>query len=102
MIEHAGPDIRDAWLEYRQLDRGVHLSQAGYNGTLGDRLPVFLERTRRARGCLPGRPDGHGGTAVNLGHILRLTEIPEARRAGVSGNGIPGNLPDPTRPSRGA
>lgn len=34
------------------------------------RLPVFLERTR-ARGCLPGRPDGHGGTAVNFGHILR-------------------------------
>ncbi len=84
MIEHAGPDIRDAWLEYRQLDRGIHLSQAGYSGTLGDRLPVFLERTRRARGCLPGRPDGHGGTTVNFGHILRLAGIPEARRAGVT------------------
>lgn len=84
MIEHAGPDIRDAWLEYRQLDCGIHPSQAGYSGTLGDRLPVFLERTRQAGGCLPGRPDGHGGAAVNFGHILRLAGIPEARRAGLT------------------
>lgn len=86
MVEDIGPDIRDAWNEHRQLDDGTHPSQADFHGTLGERLPMFVRRTRATGGELPGKPDGQGGVAVNFGAVLRLVGIPEHKRAGLTGN----------------
>lgn len=86
MVEDIGPDIRDAWTEYQQLERGVHPSQAAYRGTLSQRLPVFLRRVQATGTSLPGKPDGRGGTTVNFGAVLRLVGIPTEKRAGLSDN----------------
>jgi integrase len=83
MIEDLGPDIVDAWTEYQHLNRGVHRDQAAFVGTLGERLPVFLQRARLAGAALPGKPNA-GGVTVNYGHVVRLVGIPEAQRAGLS------------------
>ena len=94
MIEAVGPDIRDAWRTFRELDICAHPSQEAYAGlTRPDRLEKFLDATRRSGGELPGRPGG----GVNFGHILRLTGTAERDRGGLSagqrrmitGSGIP-------------
>ncbi len=81
MVEVIGPDIRDAWHTFRQLDSGTHPSQQAYDGlTRQDRLVKFIGRVRREGGELPGHPSG----AINTGHIQRLIGIPERDRSGLS------------------
>ncbi|MFG3405701.1 hypothetical protein [Streptomyces sp. NPDC048142] len=47
MIEEAGPDIRDAWHEYHQLEAGRHHSQTRCTGTREERLRVYLSYCRK-------------------------------------------------------
>jgi hypothetical protein len=72
VIEEIGPDIRDAWSEYRQLNAGTHPSQADYPGrTLGQRLTILLESSRQTGVALPGT--GRNGTVeLNAMHVMRL------------------------------
>ncbi|MFB6940792.1 integrase [Streptomyces sp. NPDC060286] len=80
MIEEVGPDIRDAWHEYQQLEAGRHVSQARYTGTREERLRAYLSSCRQQGIALPGHPGG----GINHGHIKRLMGIPKAHRQGVS------------------
>lgn len=77
MIEEVGPDIRDAWHEYQQLEAGKHHSQARYTGTREERLRTYLSYCRQQGAALPGHEEGGG---VNQGHIKRLIGIPKGRR----------------------
>lgn len=72
MIEDIGPDIRDAWREYRQLNAATHPSQAAFQGLpLGQRLTILLDRLRLSGGALPGTM--RDGTAeLNRSHLMRL------------------------------
>lgn len=81
MVEVVGPDIRDAWRTFRELDSCAHPSQEVYAGLARqDRLVKFLGATRRSGGELPGHPGGR----INFGHILRLTGTAERDRGGLS------------------
>ncbi|MFG2153184.1 integrase [[Kitasatospora] papulosa] len=77
MIEDIGPDIRDAWHEYQQLEAGNHHSQARYTGTREGRLRTYLSYCRQQDIALPGHEAGGG---VNHGHIKRLIGIPKGLR----------------------
>lgn len=55
VVEDIGPDIRDAWIEYRQLDNGSHPSQEQYAGLLTrDRIDLFVQQAKRDGTVLPG------------------------------------------------
>ncbi|WP_406734689.1 integrase [Streptomyces sp. NBC_01108] len=77
MIEDVGPDIRDAWHEYQQLEAGNHHSQARYTGTREERLRTYLSHCRQQGVALPGHEEGG---CVNQGHIKRLIDIPKGLR----------------------
>ncbi|RSR98494.1 site-specific integrase [Streptomyces sp. WAC04189] len=79
MIEQVGPDIRDAWHEYQQLETGKHISQVRYTGTREERLRAYLSYCRQQGIALPG----HEGGGINYGHVKRLMGIPKAHRQGV-------------------
>ncbi|MCM3883109.1 integrase [Frankia sp. R82] len=84
MVEMLGPDIRDAWHEFHDLDAGTHPSQQIYDGLgIPDRLDLFLHHARRRGSPLPGRHDPARGTAVNGAHVLRLVGVPPDKRAGL-------------------
>jgi len=84
MVEALGPDIRDAWHEFHDLDAGTHPSQQIYDGLgIPDRLHLFLHHARRRGTPLPGRHDPTRGTVVNGAHILRLVGVPPDKRAGL-------------------
>nr|WSX75858.1 integrase [Streptomyces sp. NBC_00899] len=76
MIEEVGPDIRDAWHEYHQMEAGNHHSQARYTGTREERLREYLSYCRQQGIALPG----HEGGDINHGHIKRLIGIPKGHR----------------------
>ncbi|MDL2075816.1 integrase [Streptomyces sp. GXMU-J15] len=80
MIEEIGPDIRDAWHEYQQLEAGRHPSQARYTGTREERLREYLSHCRQQSIALPGHEAGN----VNYGHIKRLIGIPKKHRRDLS------------------
>lgn len=98
MVEDIGPDIRDAWNEYRQLSRAQHPSQAAFAGlTTGQRLTLLLERLRRDGGALPGHTRGDY-TVLNACHLMRLlgrydrstgTVLAPAHARRVADSGIP-------------
>ncbi len=84
MVETLGPDIRDAWHEFHDLDEGTHPSQQIYDGLgIPDRLHLFLHHASRRGAPLPGRHDPARGTVVNGSHILRLVGVPPDKRAGL-------------------
>ena len=80
MIEDIGPDIRDAWHEYQQLEAGNHRSQARYRGTRTERLHQYIAHSQGQGVPLPGHPDG----SMNHGHIKRLIGIPKGHRQEMS------------------
>ncbi|EFL20837.1 phage integrase family domain protein [Streptomyces himastatinicus ATCC 53653] len=80
MIEEIGPDIRDAWHEYQQLEAGNHHSQARYSGTRIERLQRYIAHCQRQGVALPGHADG----SMNQGHIKRLIGIPKGLRQEMS------------------
>lgn len=54
IVEDIGPDIRDAWIAYRQLHDGTHPSQERYDGLLmRDRVAVFLSHARQTERYCP-------------------------------------------------
>src|SRR6266404_2172018 len=56
MLEVLGPDIRDAWTEYRQILHGEHPWQEGLAElAVSQRLEAFLARARRENIAIPGR-----------------------------------------------
>lgn len=84
MVETLGPDIRHAWHEFHDLDKGTHPSQQIYQGLgIPDRLHLFLHHAHRRGTPLPGRHDPARGTVVNGSHILRLVGVPPDKRAGL-------------------
>ena len=76
MIEEIGPDIRDAWHEYQQLEAGTHRSQDRYFGTRTERLQQYIAHCQEQGLALPGHVDG----GINHGHIKRLIGIRKAHR----------------------
>lgn len=80
MIEEIGPDIRDAWQEYQQLEAGEHPSQANYTGLTQQRFLAYIERCKQDGIALPGQMGEHG-LALAGNHVLRLTGIPKTLRS---------------------
>lgn len=83
MIEQIGPEIRDAWLEYQQLEAGTHPSQAKYTGGRRQRLLAYIEHCQQNDLALPGQAQEHG-MEIAGGHINRLIGIPKALRNGLT------------------
>lgn len=73
MLEVIGPDIRDAWTEYRQLLNGEHPWQEGFAElTVSQRLAAFLERARRESIALPGRAGPGTEIQPDRWHLSRI------------------------------
>jgi integrase len=73
MLEDFGPDIADAWQEYRQLNTATHPSQERFHGlSTAERLELFLADARRKRTPLPGSRSTDGRLEVNAAHMARL------------------------------
>jgi integrase len=73
MVEDFGPDIADAWAEFRELRAGTHPSQRRFEGLAPrDRLALFLADARRDGTALPGRRRQDGTREVNQSHLRRL------------------------------
>ena len=93
VVEDIGPDIRDAWVEYRRLDDGTHPTHEKYHGLLmRDRIELFVEQATREGAALPGhRVDGRLEINWNqLGRILgRWSSWPPALRRRIHAAGLP-------------
>ncbi|MFF6829074.1 site-specific integrase [Streptomyces longwoodensis] len=75
IVEDIGPDIRDAWREFRQLSTGTHRSQRQYQGlTQTERMSLFLAAARETGGALPGDPRHPG--AIDFTNLARLLGLP--------------------------
>ncbi|MFD5441838.1 hypothetical protein [Streptomyces tendae] len=74
IVEDIGPDVRDAWREFRQLSTGTHRSQRQCKGlTQTERMSLFLQATREKGGALPGDPQHPGAIGfTNLACLLAL------------------------------
>lgn len=72
VVENIGPDIRDAWIEYRQLDDGTHPTHRHYNGLgLPGRIDMFLTHAKREGRTIPGHlVDGQW--EINWQHLGRV------------------------------
>jgi hypothetical protein len=72
IAEDIGPEIRDAWITYRQLDQGVHHSQRRYDGLLmRDRVRLFLSSAQSDGSMLPGRVADEK-REINWSHLGRI------------------------------
>ncbi|MGH3533185.1 MAG: hypothetical protein ACRDR6_16790 [Pseudonocardiaceae bacterium] len=92
MLEDLGPDIADAWQEYRQLNDGTHPTQRRFDGlTRTGRLTRFLTDARRDGTALPGQRGADGGWELAPSHLSRLLGLSsnlssgQLRRASQSG-----------------
>jgi integrase len=93
IVEDIGPDIRDAWIEHRQLDDATHPSHQQYHGLLmKDRIEMFVQLTKREGVALPGRAVD-GGLEINwnqLGRILgHRSSWPPTLKQRVHAAGLP-------------
>ncbi|MFE8005952.1 hypothetical protein [Streptomyces sp. NPDC057418] len=60
IVENIGPDVRDAWREFRQLYTGTHPGQARFAGLpRTERLNLFLRDAHHTGVSLPGDPIKH-------------------------------------------
>jgi integrase len=94
MLEDFGPDIADAWQEYRQLCDGVHPSQRRFDDlTRPDRVALFLADAQRDGTALPGQRSTNGGWETSPSHLSRLLGIGSHLSSGqlrrVSESGLP-------------
>ncbi|WP_424921737.1 site-specific integrase [Streptomyces sp. wa1] len=61
IVEDIGPDVRDAWREFRQLYTGTHPEQARFAGLpRTERMKLFLRDAHRTGVALPGDPENPG------------------------------------------
>ncbi|GAA2882034.1 site-specific integrase [Streptomyces mexicanus] len=61
IVEDIGPDVRDAWREFRQRYTGTHLSHRRYDGLpQAERMKLFLQVARKEGRELPGDPECPG------------------------------------------
>jgi integrase len=79
IVEDLGPDIRDAWREFRALSAGNHPSQHVYEGMpAAERVRRFVREAARTGTALPGYPRTTG--TVSAYHLGRLLGIEPRRR----------------------
>ncbi|MEU7015899.1 integrase [Streptomyces sp. NPDC046385] len=83
MIEQIGPDIRDAWREYQQLEVGEHPSQTKYTGPTQQRFLAHIEHCRENSIALPGQVGEHGLELAG-NHVLRLVGIRKDQRTRIT------------------
>ncbi|MCX2925253.1 integrase [Streptomyces sp. NEAU-W12] len=83
MIEEIGPDIRDAWREYQQLEAGKHSSQTKYTGTTQQRFLAYIEHCTENGLTLPGQVGEHGLELAG-NHVLRLVGVRKDLRSGLT------------------
>ncbi|MFG2440804.1 integrase SAM domain protein [Streptomyces sp. NPDC048508] len=79
IVEDLGPDIRDAWREFRELSVGTHPDQQVYEGLAPkERVRLFVQQAARAGTVLPGTPGSRGSIAKF--HLGRLIGVEPRRR----------------------
>lgn len=83
MIEQIGPDIRDAWREYQQLQAREHPSQTKYMGTTQQRFLAYIEHCTENDIALPGQVGEHGLELAGS-HVLRLVGVRKDLRSGLT------------------
>ena len=83
MIEQIGPDIRDAWREYQQLEAGEHPSQTKYTGPTQQRFLAYIEHCRENSIALPGQVGEHGLELAG-NHVLRLVGVRKDQRTRIT------------------
>ncbi|MFI2369907.1 site-specific integrase [Streptomyces sp. NPDC018833] len=75
IVEDIGPDVRDAWREFRQLYTGEHPSHRLYDGMpQTERMKFFLQAARDEDRELPGDPE-HPGT-IDFKYLACLIGLP--------------------------
>ncbi|KAB1139278.1 hypothetical protein F7R91_40630 [Streptomyces luteolifulvus] len=75
IVEDIGPDVRDAWREFRQLYPGTHLSHRRYDGLpQAERMKLFLQAAREEGRELPGDPERPG--AIDFRYVACLIGLP--------------------------
>ncbi|MFI6730587.1 hypothetical protein NRF20_01375 [Streptomyces sp. R-74717] len=75
IVEDIGPDVRDAWREFRQLYTGTHPGQARFAGLpRTERLNLFLRDAHHTGVALPGDPDNPG--AIDFKYLACLLGLP--------------------------
>ncbi|MFI7235654.1 site-specific integrase [Streptomyces cyaneofuscatus] len=75
IVEDIGPDVRDAWREFRQLYTGTHPGQARFAGlSPAERMNLFLRDAHRSGVALPGDPENPG--AIDYKYLACLLGLP--------------------------
>ncbi|MGP3637678.1 hypothetical protein ACTU45_30790 [Streptomyces sp. 24-1644] len=75
IVEDIGPDIRDAWQEFRRLHAGTHPGQARFAGLpRTERMNLFLRDAHRTGVALPGDPENPG--AIDYKYLACLLGLP--------------------------
>ncbi|MCQ9179247.1 site-specific integrase [Streptomyces sp. IBSBF 2953] len=75
IVEDIGPDVRDAWREFRQLYTGTHLSHRRYDGLpQAERMKLFLQAAQEEGRELPGDPERPG--AIGFKYVACLVGLP--------------------------
>ncbi|WP_405386235.1 site-specific integrase [Streptomyces sp. NBC_01102] len=75
IVEDIGPDVRDAWREFRQLYTGTHPGQARFAGLpRTERMNLFLRDAHRTGVAVPGDPENPG--AIDYKYLACLLGLP--------------------------
>ncbi|MFD4764181.1 integrase SAM domain protein [Streptomyces sp. NPDC058439] len=75
IVEDIGPDVRDAWREFRQLYTGTHPGQRRFAGLAHtERMNLFLRDAHRTGVALPGDPENPGG--IDFKYLACLLGLP--------------------------
>ncbi|MET9463084.1 hypothetical protein ABZY05_50435 [Streptomyces canus] len=104
IVEDIGPDVRDAWREFRHLHTGGHPRNHQYDGLpQTERMKLFLQTTSEEDKELPGDPERPGN--IGLKCLARLIGVPAlsnslsgASRLLAEDAGLPGQISFVTRP----
>ena len=72
VVEDIGPDVREAWTEYRQLNDGTHALHPQFHGLpITARVELFLKQATHDGTALPGHYRD-GRITVNWGQLRRI------------------------------
>ncbi|MEU3175273.1 MULTISPECIES: hypothetical protein [unclassified Streptomyces] len=75
IVEDIGPDVRDAWQEFRRLHAGTHPGQARFAGlSRTECMNLFLRDAYRTGVALPGDPENPG--AIDYKYLACLLGLP--------------------------
>ncbi|MFI1191631.1 integrase [Streptomyces californicus] len=76
VIEAVGPDVRDAWVAYQQMQTGTHASQAEFDGlSKEERIVRYIARCRREGTALPGHHPDSDLRGINFRAIERMLHV---------------------------